>query len=361
MIDLFAGGLDGFGHAGRALGYRTLGIEWDDAACATRKAAGLATVQADVSQLDPLDFAPVVGLTGGPPCQAFSPAGKGLGRAAIDVYREAIERMGRGAPVDVAELDAACADERAHLVLEPLRWALALRPRWVACEQVPAVLPLWEAMCAALRAHGYWTWCGNVDAEMYGVPQTRRRAILLASLDGPVGRPQPTHQRYVTPRRRKATGGMFDLLPWVSMAEALGWGMTERPGMTLAVGTAAGGADSSGVGGSGARASLQRERDRGAWISGGIEWVAQRPATTVNGDPRISEPGHHDSNVSGSQQANAVRVSLAEALILQSYPPNYPVQGTKTKQYEQCGNAIPYLLALAVLSAVAPAIGEAVA
>jgi DNA (cytosine-5)-methyltransferase 1 len=84
---------------------------------------------------------------------------------------------------------------------------------------------------------------------------------------------------------------------------------------------------------------------------GGKGWVDTRPATTVNGDPRISEPGHHDANVSGSQQANAVRVSLAEALVLQSFPADYPVRGTKTKQYEQVGNAIPPLLAWHVLRA----------
>jgi DNA (cytosine-5)-methyltransferase 1 len=91
----------------------------------------------------------------------------------------------------------------------------------------------------------------------------------------------------------------------------------------------------------------------------GVEWVGERPATTVNGDPRISEPGRHDPEVSGSQQANAIRVSLGEALVLQSFPPDYPVRGSKSKQFEQVGNAVPPLLALHVLAAVtAPAEAE---
>lgn len=485
LVDLF-GGLGGWEVAAIALGLRPLGIEWDDAACATRRAAGLWTLQADVAALDPHQvvfehFGRTLvksgrdglldGLIASPPCQAFSMAGKGLGRAAIGVYGEAIARWAEGKSFDRAELDEACGDERAHLVLEPLRWAYALRPRWVALEQVEPVLPLWEAMASALRATGYHAWTGTLSAEQYGVPQTRRRAILLASLDGSLGRPVPTHQRYLPPRRREeATLGLFDvdvevggperlvhpddrgLLPWVSMAEALGWGMTERPGMTFAPGTASGGPSLDG-GGSGARRVVSNERAAGRWqlrgnaranatvrgvdepaptITGSRDhedrqwivdtgntrggsrpegrarsagdpapvmtsradqmewrperydargqkdgrtkkpnrmrsvdepaptiavesrndsWTSGRPATTVNGDPRISEPGHHDSNVSGSQQANAIRVSVEEALVLQSFPADYPVQGGKGKAFEQVGNAIPPLLAWHVLCA----------
>ncbi|MGH3470683.1 MAG: hypothetical protein ACRDPG_01385, partial [Nocardioidaceae bacterium] len=63
-VDLFAGGGSGWCLAARDLGVEMLGIEWDDAACATRQAAGLATLQADVSQLDPIAFVPVRGMVG---------------------------------------------------------------------------------------------------------------------------------------------------------------------------------------------------------------------------------------------------------------------------------------------------------
>ncbi len=212
-IDLF-GGAGGWDEAAEDLGLgKPLGIEWDAAACATREARGLRTLQADVALLDPLDFAPCTVLIASAPCQAFSSGGKGAGRDAMPTYKEAIARMVGGAGmqmslgaedapgvVDVEWLDAACGDPRAHLVLEPLRWALALRPDVVALEQVPPVLPLWEAMADALRGVGYSCWTGLLTSEMFGVPQTRLRAILIARREGVAAAPPPTHARYVAPR-----------------------------------------------------------------------------------------------------------------------------------------------------------------
>jgi DNA (cytosine-5)-methyltransferase 1 len=81
-------------------------------------------------------------------------------------------------------------------------------------------------------------------------------------------------------------------------------------------------------------------------------WTATRPATTVNGDARISKPGHHDESESGSQQRDAVRVTVEEAAILQGFPPDVPWQGSRTSQFRQIGNAVPPPLAGAVLAAL---------
>jgi DNA (cytosine-5)-methyltransferase 1 len=365
VVDLFAGP-GGWDVAARGLGIDPLGIEWDEAACATREAAGLRTLRGDVSRFDPRDFAPLTGLIASPPCQAFSMAGKGGGRRAMSAYRDAIERMAGGEPVDVAALDDASGDPRGHLVLEPLRWALALRPRWVALEQVRPVLPLWEATADALRRHGYHAWTGIVSAECYGVPQTRERAILLASLDGPVSEPPRTHARYIAPRRRdEQTDCLFDapeperivapedreLLPWVSMAEAPGWdggayrlargeGMCERHGERAytpmsepapAVSTEA----------RSATWTLRANAQPNAAVRD-----LDEPAPTITGGH-----DHGDRRWKLRSGQCAVRVSLAEALVLQSFDPAYPVQGSKTKQFEQIGNAIPVLLAFHVLRA----------
>lgn len=100
-----------------------------------------------------------------------------------------------------------------------MRWARVIRPRWVALEQVPEVLGYWRWMVRELTALGYSAWCGILNAADYGVPQVRRRAILLASLDRKAAPPAPTHSKTGSPE-------MFGpgRLPWVTMAEALGWG-----------------------------------------------------------------------------------------------------------------------------------------
>jgi DNA (cytosine-5)-methyltransferase 1 len=85
----------------------------------------------------------------------------------------------------------------------------------------------------------------------------------------------------------------------------------------------------------------------------GGQWVWDRPATTVQGDPRLAGPGHRD-RAGGQRQfdGDAVRISVAEALVLQSFRADYPVQGTKTSRFRQVGNAVPPLLARAVLAEV---------
>lgn len=77
-------------------------------------------------------------------------------------------------------------------------------------------------------------------------------------------------------------------------------------------------------------------------------------------------PGANANRFNGSTKSrnDGIRVSVSEAAVLQSFRPDYPWQGTKTQQYQQVGDAIPPLLARAVLepliaSASVSATGEA--
>lgn len=221
IVDLFAGA-GGWDEGLRLLGYEAVGIELDRWACATARAAGHERVEADIAAIDPVEFAPVWGLIGSPPCQAYSTAGKGLGRFDKERVIACAHELAAGHDSRVEHL-AACRDPRSLLTVEPLRWALALRPRWVALEQVPGVLELWSLFAGLLDAHGYEATAGVLSAEQFGVPQTRKRAYLVASLDGPAQLPTPTHRSYDPRRPDEVREGEESLQPWVSMADALGW------------------------------------------------------------------------------------------------------------------------------------------
>lgn len=64
----------------------------------------------------------------------------------------------------------------------------------------------------------------------------------------------------------------------------------------------------------------------------------------------VFQPGGHHGE--GEQSQNAVRVTLQEAAIFQGFPPDYPFAGSRTKQFEQVGNAVPPPLARAVIEAL---------
>lgn len=256
-VDLFAGP-GGWDEGLRDLGIRPFGIEWDDAACETRRAAGHDTLQADVAELDPSEFAPCELLIGSPPCPTFSAAGNRNGHEVTEIIVGCARDLMVGRDTRAACRDRAydvllpivwtAAEQRKKkpsraragararrdadmslLVVEPLRWTLALLPSRIALEQVPDVLPIWKALGHMLAELGYHFWAGVLTAEQYGVPQTRERSFLIASLDGPVHPPAPTHQRYehgVPAQEQHTLEGV--LQPWISMADALGWHEGER-------------------------------------------------------------------------------------------------------------------------------------
>lgn len=253
MILSLYGGPGGWCEGLRLLGLSSIGIEWDAAACATRHAAGHRTIRADVTAMPAAHLRGKVDLLiASPPCTAFSMAGKGAGR---EVLAQLTEAMYRGDWT-------AMRDDHPMVVWAPLdvgRWIEDCQPSMIALEQVPPALPLWDALGHWLRAHGWHAEARVLNAADYGVPQTRKRAFLVAGRE-PVALPEPTHER--TP-----VDSFFGTkAKWVSMADALGWGMTERPVVTLTAGSGRQGGPDPLDGGSGARAAIKRERERDRWL-----------------------------------------------------------------------------------------------
>lgn len=315
MVDLFAGpgGLDVAAHW---LGLSVAGIEWDENACKTRRAAGLETVQGDVRSHNPDEFPQATILAGGPPCQTYTVAGAGAGRKALDQVLSFIGRMADGD--DITTELAALDDERTGLVLQPLRWALeahrAGRPyEVIVLEQVPAVLPVWDAMAAVLEPLGYKAVTGVLHAEEYGVPQTRRRAIMIASRNLTPSLPAPTHHRFRRKETKDSTGRSA-LLPCRTIGETL-----NRGDSFVLVSNYGTGGD---------------PKARGRRTS-------KEPAFTVTG--KVSR------NRLFSDEDELDRLGVSEAGQLQTFPVDYPWAGKDISQ--QIGNAIPPRLAAHVLAA----------
>lgn len=331
--DLFAGA-GGWDLAADWLDVHARGVELMPEARATRDAAGLTTIHDDVWTFQPDGQA--AGLIASPPCQTFSAAGSGRGRQALDNVLAILPMV---ADLSRQELREAATllgdDERTALVLAPLWFALHHDYQWMAWEQVPGVLPVWEACADVLRAHGWSVWTGNLQAEQYGVPQTRKRAFLLASRTHAVSAPTPTHSRYYARTPGKLDAGVPR---WVAMADALACpaGATHlgdiynRKGCLRATGTPA--------------PTMTASMD-----NGNFRWFTEdRPPAKALGRLGITPtPGMvHD---------NGHAITVAEQGVLQTFPADYPWQGDREAQFTQAGNAVPPLMAMAALSA---AIGD---
>lgn len=383
-LSLYAG--IGFGVACERLGILELGVENDIDVLATRRAAGMHTLWHDVWQ----GVSPDAGLAydlllAGPPCQSFSIVGRGNGRKDLDEVLSLIQWVAVGVAARRLRAMTASMDPRTPLVILPLYYALRDRPKAIVLEQVPPVLPVWEAYADVLRGAGYSVVTGVVHAEAYGVPQTRKRAVLLAHRDREIALPEPTHSRYHVRHPERLDEGVK---PWVSMADALGW-----PDGVVGFPRRADGRDEGmQIDGTAYRARDLRETSRPSWAVTGKarswkRWgFTNRPAPTVHGHGLISrgptgtkqaviagleagtyiprppftletarKPGAQREDyisITDRYDIRAVNFEVHEALALQTLPVDLPLQGSRTTQFQIVGNAVPPTLAAHLISAV---------
>jgi DNA (cytosine-5)-methyltransferase 1 len=324
-VSLFsgAGGMDlGFLRAGFEI---VRAIDAMPDACATyRKNIGEHITAVDIRSVDGKDLPKCDLVIGGPPCQGYSVAG---------------------------HMDPD--DPRSSLTWDFVRLVGALRPRAFVMENVKAlaVLKRWQRLrgllLARLEGFGYLVFMHVLDARAYGVPQGRERVFFVGTRDDlpPVRCVPPTVERPLTAGevlrrlpppgtapnlgvcRAKVVPAKKPVLRRSPFAGMLFNGQGRPIDLASTVNTLP--------------ASMGGNRtpivDEGELRDGLPSWVVEYHARLMKGKPPLA-----------AAPARLRRLTVAEAALLQTFPPDFRFEGKQSSQYTQIGNAVPPRLAEAV-------------
>jgi DNA (cytosine-5)-methyltransferase 1 len=125
-------------------------------------------------------------------------------------------------------------DSRNDLVLEMARIIEEIKPKMVMMENVPKIATkgkkILDEFASRLIKMGYCVNKGILQMAYYGVPQSRRRFVLLAGKGFEIPLPNPTHSRKGDEAKK--------LKPWITLSEVIK--STKKP-VTLAVANEKGG------------------------------------------------------------------------------------------------------------------------
>lgn len=179
-IDLFSG-CGGLTQGLKAAGFRVIAaFEKDADSIATYKLNHPKTkiFDGDIRDVKTADILallkgkPLHLLAGCPPCQGFS----------------SMRRLNK---------KGSRRDDRNNLVLEYLRFVKDLKPLSIMMENVPGLVnyTLFKHVLAELRKLGYDPAVQPVRIQEYGVPQRRRRLVLVGSLLGQLNIAEPTNEK----------------------------------------------------------------------------------------------------------------------------------------------------------------------
>jgi len=251
-------------------------------------------------------------------------------------------------------------DERNKLVRVFAEFVAAIKPQLFVLENVPGLANgagkrIFQDALETLRECGYSVVHDILNAADYGVPQRRKRVVVIGSLNGSVSLPSPTH---CSPRRLKSSlDTSTPLKPWRTVRDAIG----------NLRGLSSGKADPKDPlhaaprhgekalkrlrnipRNGGSRNQLPRDlvlkchekHDGHRDVYGRMKWDIVAP-TITGGCNRVSKGRFaHPKQNRG--------ITMREAALLQTFPKSYQFFGGRSAIALQLGNAVPVGLARAI-------------
>ena len=277
-------------------------------------------------------------VIGGPPCQGFSLLNKKRGTH----------------------------DKRRTLWYQFLRVAEHSEAKVIVMENVPQLLasPEFAEIKERLHELGFANIIAHVlNAANYGVPEARRRAVVIASKIGNVSLPRPTHIRPDKHAKQLPHITKFAIRPWETVRSAIAdlpppkgtdIRMEQAP-LDLHFGRTPTGTSLeryAAIPTGGHRFNLAKHRPDitpACWLrkpSGGTDLFGRlwwdRPSVTIRTEFFKPEKGRY------LHPEQHRPITHREAARIQSFPDSFRFLGSKIEIARQIGNAVPVLLAKAI-------------
>ena len=309
ILELFAGA-GGLALGIDRAGFETLGLIEHDKDCVqtlkTNRPSWNA-IHAKVEDMEYSGFEGVDVISGGFPCQAFSSAGKRLG---FD-------------------------DSRGNLFFEMMRPIRQLKPKIVLAENVQGLLnhnkgETLKAVISALEEEGYYVHYQLLNAVDFGVPQKRKRLILIGSrVHSSIPNILPSVTKHKTvgdalkdcppsegTEYSAAKKKVMDLIPpggcWTALPDNI---QREYMGASYGKGSHMGG-----------RRGMARR----------ISW--DEPSLTV-----LCSPSQKQTERCHPEETRPF--TIRESARIQTFPDDWRFHGSVSSRYKQIGNAVPVLFA----------------
>lgn len=321
FIDLFAGA------GGLSIGLEQAGLklvaatDWDHWSCETLRAnhPDILVEEGDISGIDLEKFQSKIGVSeidvivGGPPCQGFSQLGK----------REKT-------------------DPRNQLWRQYMRFVGHFNPKIFVMENVPQLLTSEEyaQIESVAKSLGYTVVAKVLHAVDYGVPQKRKRAIIIGSRIGEPSHPSPTH---VEPGKVNLLNQHLRL--WRTVRDAIGDLPKKPDGKNWHVGrnpTPMSLERYKCIPEGGNRFDLPKRLMPNCWknketgstdVFGRLSW--DKPALTIRTEFFKPEKGRY------LHPREHRPITIREAARIQTFPDTYLIVGSNVQAAKQVGNAVP--------------------